>query len=464
MSKFNQKKETTKVANLAGGKAFKHDYKTELVMAVLTTFLEDKFYETEKDRIKRITELCGLVDDIFIAQLVVVARCQFHLRSVSTLLISLLAKKHRGDSLICRLLIETAERPDDLTELVALIKKPIPKQIKKGIRHSLLKFSPYQLAKYKAEAKKVKLVDLFNIAHPNPKFAREDQKQAWKDLIEGNLKNTETWEARLSSGEDKKKVWKDLVSENKIGYMALLRNLRNIAKDGDDITIKKACNIIEDINAVKNSKQLPFRFYNAYDNIDNQTMLESISKALDISLSSVPKFEGKTLIAIDTSGSMSGDPVKKASILAATLFKSNDADLIQYNSSVSNFKLMKGDSTLTITNQIIEKANGGGTETSLVYKYALKQLEKGVKYDRIIILSDNESWLEGKYGVQKYYNEYRKLNDCFIYCFDLQGYGTKDISSNKAIHLGGYSDRIFDFMKYIEEGESLIKLIEQTKI
>jgi hypothetical protein len=466
MSKFNEAKETIKVANLAGGKAFKHDTKTELILAVLTTFLEDKYYESGGERIKRITELVNQTDDLFVAKLAIVARNQFHLRSVSTLLISLLSRKHRGDNLVKRVIEQATERLDDLTELVALLKKPIPKQVKRGIRHALLKFSPYQLAKYKCEGKKVKLVDLFNLAHPNPKFATDEQKVAWKDLIDGNLKNTETWEARLSSGEDKKKVWKDLVGENKIGYMALLRNLRNIAKDGDDITIKKACNIITDINAVRNSKQLPFRFYNAYDNIGNQDMLEAISKALDISLSNVPKLEGKTLIAVDTSGSMSGDPIKKAAILAAALFKSNDADLIQYNTSIGQFKLIRNDSTLTISNHIIRNANGGGTRTSLVYKYALEQLEKGIKYDRIIVLSDNESWVEGSYGygVQTHYNEYRKKNDCFIYCFDLQGYGTKDISSSKALHLGGYSDKIFDFMNSLEKGDSLIKLIEETQI
>ena len=465
-SKFNEKKATTKVANLAGGKAFKHDTKTELILAVLTTFLEDKYYEKGADRMVRIKDLVSKTDDVFVAKLAVVARNQFHLRSVSTLLISLLAKKHRGDDLLKRVMVQATERPDDLTELVALLKKPIPKQVKRGIRHALLKFSSYQLSKYKGEGKKVKLVDLFNLAHPNPKFATEEQKKAWKDLIDGNLKNTETWEARLSSGENKMNVWADLLQADKIGYMALLRNLRNIDKDGDKDTKKLACKYLSDKSKVKKSKQLPFRFYSAYENVSNQDMLEAISKALDISLSNVPKLDGKTLIAIDTSGSMSGDPIKKAAIFAAALFKSNDSDLIQYNTSVSQFKLMRTDSTLTISNHIIKNANGGGTQTSLVYKYALEQLAKGTKYDRIIVLSDNESWVEGSYGygVQTHYNEYRKKNDCFIYCFDLQGYGTKDISSSKALHLGGYSDRIFDFMNSLEKGDSLIKLIEETQI
>lgn len=466
MSKFNEAKPTTKVANLAGGKAFKHDSKTELILAVLTTFLEDKYYESGADRMKRITELVNSTDDMFVAKLAVVARNQFHLRSVSTLLISLLSKKHRGDDLVKRVIEKATERPDDLTELVALLKKPIPKQVKRGIRHALLKFSPYQLSKYKCEGKKVKLVDLFNLAHPNPKFATDEQKDAWTKLLKGELKNTETWEARLSSGENKMNVWADLLQADKIGYMALLRNLRNIDKDGDKDTKKLACQYIANEDKVKKSKQLPFRFYSAYDNVENQDMLEAISKALDISLSNVPRLDGKTLIAIDTSGSMGGDPIKKASIFAAALFKSNDADLIQYNTSVGTFKIMRGDSTLTLANHIIRNANGGGTQTALVYEYALEQLEKGIKYDRIIILSDNESWVEGSYGysVQTIYNEYRKKNDCYIYCFDLQGYGTKDISSSKALHLGGYSDRIFDFMNSLEKEDSLIKLIEETQI
>jgi len=214
MSHFNTKKPTTKTVNLAGGAAFSMNPEMELVHAVLTTFLEDKYYEKGEDRVARIKSLIAKNDPVFVAQLAVVARNEFNLRSVSHLLIGELARIHRGDSLVMKAMIACAVRPDDLTEIVAYVGKPFPKQVKRGIRNALLKFDRYSLAKYKGEGNKVSLVDLFNIAHPRVEYANEEQKQAWKDLIEGNLKSFDTWEVILSSNQfqTKKEAWEYIIN------------------------------------------------------------------------------------------------------------------------------------------------------------------------------------------------------------------------------------------------------------
>lgn len=334
MSKFNKGRRTQKTFNKAGGRAYKHGPEMELIVSVLTTFLEDKFYESGDERMERLQELVQDNDPVFVAKLAIMARRDFHLRSVSHLLVGELAKTHRVDDLVSRVVEIVAERPDDLTELVAYLGKPIPKQIKRGIRHALLKYSPYQLAKYRGDGKDVKLVDLFNLTHPNPKYASKEQKTAWKELMTGKLKNEDTWEARLSAGENKKKVWKSMLKEGELGYMALLRNLRNIDEQADEITKKLACEMISDPEQVKKSKQLPFRFYSAYEQVENRQMRNAISDALEYSLANVPDLPGKTLIAVDSSGSMSGDPIKKASIFAAALAQNSDSEVILYDTQV----------------------------------------------------------------------------------------------------------------------------------
>jgi hypothetical protein len=460
MSKFNEKIPSNETENIAGGVAYKHSPEMELIVSCLSTFLEDKFYESGNERMTRIKSLLPKVKPEFIAKLAIVARRDFHLRSVTSFLLGELSRLHRGDSLTWKAINLSTERPDDLIELVAYLKHPIPKQVKKGIRRSLLKFSAYQLAKYKSESKKVKLVDLLNLAHPNPKFANEEQKQAWKDLIEGKLKNTETWESRLSSGEDKGKVWKNLIAKNSIGYMALLRNLRNISEQADTETIEKACMTIANRDNVKKSKQLPFRFYNAYENVKNQKMLNAISEAMDCSVDNVPELEGQTLIGIDCSGSMQGDSIKKASIFAAALMKKNDSDVILYDTSIQEFKYLSNMPVLALSEKIQKEAMGGGTETSLVFEYANKSQKK---YDRIIILSDNESWVEYG-GVNEFHKQYRKLNNCYIYAIDIAGYGTKDIKGDKVFHLTGWSERIFDYIHWIEKENGLVDFINQIEI
>ena len=257
MSKFNLKKKTAKTLNKAGGFALKHSPEMELIVSVLSTFLEDKFYESGDERMERIQNLLPMVKPEFVAKLAIVARNEFHLRSVSHLLIGELSKIHRGDSLVSRALLRVSERPDDLVETLAYVGKPIRKQIKVGIGKALTGFNRYQLAKYRMEGHDMKMVDLFNLVHPKP--LNEEQEKLFKDLIDGNLKNTDTWEAELSTSKDKKQSWKKLVLEGKLGYMALLRNLRNIDAENDKETIKEACKIISDPERVKKSKQLPFR-------------------------------------------------------------------------------------------------------------------------------------------------------------------------------------------------------------
>lgn len=459
MSKFS-KRTNNHTTNRAGGNAFSMNPEMELVHAVLTTFLENKFYESGDERLERIKTLVSLNKPEFVSRLAIVARNEFNLRSVSHVLIGELAKIHRGDSLVKDTIIACAIRPDDLTEIVAYIGTPLPKQVKRGVRNALLKFDRYKLAKYKGEGKGVTLVDLFNLTHPKVQHANKEQKKAWKDLIEGNLPSFDTWETEISNTKDKKKAWSSLVLEGKLGYMALIRNLNNLIKnDVSEKVIDVAVKKLIDEDEVKHSRQLPFRFITAYDNVmGNRKLTDAISVAMDIAVSNTPELKGKTLIAVDASGSMSGDPIKKASIFGATLVKANtNADLILYDTKVQELSVSGRTPVIDIAKRIENATMGGGTETSLVFRYAYATAKN---YDRIIIISDNASWNEN--SVQSSYNEYKESTgtDPFVYAIDIQGYGTKDITGGRVFHLCGWSNRLLDFVGAIEKGETLIDYIK----
>lgn len=461
MSKFSTKTVGSKTTNRAGGVAYSHSPEMELAVAVLSTFLKDTYYETGDSRLDRIKTLCGQVETKFLANLAITAREDFYLRSVSHVLVGELAKRHRGDSLVMKTVERVVQRPDDMTELVGYLGKPLPKQVKRGLRHAILKFSPYQLFKYRMEGKTVSLVDVFNLVHPNPKHATEEQAAAWKALIKGELKSQDTWESRLSSGEDKATVWKGLIMEDKIGYMALLRNLRNVGEQADEATQARACEVIADEKRVEKSKQLPFRFFNAYNNIptSNSSMLNAVAQAMEYSLKNVPIFDGKTLVAVDCSGSMSGDPMMKAAVFAAALSR-NEGDVILFDDQVKEMRMLSGNPILTTVSIMLNAATGGGTNTSLVFSYAIQTKKK---YDRIVIISDNESWQDTRwYGqpTNDVYNHYKSLgHDPYIYAIDIQGHGTKDVAGGKVFHLAGWSDKLFDFMKWIEKENELIDFI-----
>lgn len=473
MSKFSKKNATTATTNLAGGKAFSMNPEMELTHAVLTTFLEDKYYESGNDRINRIKALVAQNKPQFVANLAIVARKEFNLRSVSHVLVGELAKKHTGDSMVKNTIIEVALRPDDLTEIVAYVGSPLPKQVKRGVRNALLKFNRYQLAKYKGEGKSVSLVDLFNLTHPKAQHATEEQKQAWDDLINGKLASFDTWETEISNStaEDRGTKWETLVRENKLGYMALIRNLNNLLKSNvSEEALSLAVRKLTDPLEIKKSKQLPFRFVTAYENVNgNRALTDALSIAMDIAVENTPELSGKTLIAVDSSGSMGGGwsgargtdtPMAKASIFGATLVRANaNADLVLYDTSLKEMKVSGRTPVIDITNKIRSEAMGGGTDTGLVFRYIA---QTGKHYDRIIIISDNEAWAS---HTQHEYTSYKKATgqDPFVYAIDIAGYGTTDIKGGKVFHLTGWSGRLLDFIGRIEEGDSLVKYIREYK-
>lgn len=477
MARFNTKPASTKTVNRAGGDAFRMTPKMELVHTVLSTFLKDEFYESGAARIERISQLIADIakkDPVFIANLAVIARREYHLRSVTAVLLGELAKVHNGDDLLKRAIVASTERPDDLTELASYLGAPsenLPKQVKRGIRNALLKFDEYALAKYKGDGRAVKLVDLFNHTHPNPKHATSAQAKAWEALINGTLKNTKTWESQVSNAKDeqgRKKAFSDLILEGQMGYMALLRNLNNLVKyDVDERVIDAAVAKLTDPEAVAKSKQLPFRFLTAYEAVSgNRKFTDAISEAMDLSVANVPSFDGKTLIAVDVSGSMTGNnTIQKAAVFAGALMKANDADVVLYDTNIKEYTASSRTPVVDIANGIISQATGGGTETALVFDFATN---RGRKYDRIFILSDQESWHEGYYrsNVQNAYKDYTNVTgqDPYIYAIDIQGYGTNDVKGGRVFHLTGWSERLLDFVKMAESGDDIVAYVEQYVI
>lgn len=468
MSRFNKKSVITKTRNIAGGRAFRMDAENELLHAVLTTFLENKAYESGDERLTRIVKLVSECEPEFVAKLAIVTRKEFNLRSVTHALIGELAKIHSGNSLVKETIIQAAIRPDDVLEIASYVGTPMPKQVKRGIRNAILKFDRYQLAKYKGEGKGISMVDVFNMTHPKVKHASKEQKKAWKDLIEGKLVSFDTWETEISNAKNDKertKLWENLIKEDKLGYMALLRNINNLIKYGVAPKVfTKAMKKLTDPEEVKKSKQLPFRFVTAYDNVQgNREASDAIAEAMDIAVGNTPELDGNILIAVDSSGSMNGDPIKKASIFAATLYKANKkADLILYDTSVKKLSLTGNAPVVTLAKEIESRAMGGGTQTSLVFDFASNQASK--KYSRIIIISDNQSWNE--HSVQQHYEAYMKLtgDNPYVYAIDIQGYGTKDVTGKKVFHLTGWSDRLLDFIGRVEDGETLLKYIKDYEL
>lgn len=466
MSKFNETKKTD-VRNLAGGKAYKESREMQLASLLLTSWGTDKYYQKANETTEVLKMLVRECDKEFVAKAIIYARNVFGMRTITHIAASLLAPYAGGTTWGVNFYDKVVHRVDDMTEIIAYHlsqKQKITNAMKKGFAKALARFDEYQLAKYKNDGKAVKLVDVVNLVHP---VQSEKNGNAIEKLIKGELKAFDTWESELSAvGDDieaKKAVWNRLLDENKLGYFALLRNLRNIIRLNDETLKEKALKALLNESAIKKSLVLPFRFSTAYDEmakIDSDAM-RAVSRACEIACANVPKLEGKTLVALDVSGSMSMCKVDEiASLFTAILLKSNNCDLITFADYAEYRRVNPDDSVMTIKNAI--KYSCGGTNFPSVFKNANK------KYDRVILLSDMQSWKESYYSPKHFYEEYkRRFNapDCKFYSFDLAGYGTMQMPQQDVYCLAGFSDKIFDIMKLVEtDKNALINAIKAVEL
>jgi hypothetical protein len=468
MSKFNTTlpKQKTLTENLAGGQAYTQSNELALVSLLLTSFVNDQFYKNAQTTLADLKKLSEKIKDKeFVAKSAIYARDKFGMRSVTHALAAELTSQLNGAEWGKDFYNKVVVRVDDMTEILSYYlaykteknNPKFPNALKKGFAKAFDKFDGYQLAKYKGENKEVKLVDIVNLVHPVP---TQRNLEALQLLVKGELKNTQTWESKLSavgqqaeSEEDlaelKSNAWSELIETKKIGYFALLRNLRNIITQSPQ-SVKAACEMLVDERLIKNSRVLPFRFATAYDEINKigsskevRDVLMAINQALEVSVQNVPKFDGETLVVMDVSGSMMGRASEIASLFGAVLAKANNCDVMTFATNADYKSYNPMDSVMSIRSSF--RYSGGGTNFKSIFQKANK------KYDRIIILSDMQGWM-GYTTPSSEFKSYKSKFGAnpFVYSWDLAGYGTLQFPENNVFALAGFSDKVFDIMKMME--------------
>lgn len=498
MAKFNAKGslvDKTKTVNKEGGAAFSESPKVEFISTLLTTFLKDKFYESQGETMRRLINLMNDIDDKkFLGKAAIYARTKFGMRSVSHFVAGEIAKNIKGEEWTKNFFDKIVYRPDDMLEILAYYfnevkadtkgkRRQPPASVRKGFRKAIGKFNAYDLGKYRGESKTIGMVDLVNMIHPTP---TETNGFAIGDLVNGTLKSKDTWETNLTQAgqkavdvEDKMRkkaeVWVDLVGSKKIGYFALLRNLRNILEQAP-MMVDKAIEMLTEEKLIKKSLVLPFRYATAYKEIQQVTfegsakVLKAISRAADIALKNVPTFPGKNLIVLDGSGSMNGKPLDIGSLFSAVLLKANEnADFMAFANEAKYMTFNSDDSVLSLSEKISEQSHdcGGGTNFHSIFQTINKQ------YDRIIILSDMQGWMESSYGFSdggaptKTFAAYKtKYNtNPYVYSFNLNDYGTIQFPEKNVFCMAGWSEKVFDVMSILESDKNaLVNEVEKIQL
>lgn len=379
----------TTIVTHEGAPAKRIDALQQLRRSVMACLLwEDQFYEDGQSIADRIA---GLVEEVApekVAEIAIEAREQQHLRHVPLLLVDALAKSQdptrRG--IVADTLARVIQRADELAEFLAIYwrtkRQPLAAQVKKGLAKAFTKFNAYSLAKYNRD-EAVKLRDVLFLCHAKPKDA--EQAATWKQLVDGTLPAPDTWEVALSAGKDKKATWERLITENNLGGLAFLRNLRNIQEAKvDDAVIRQG------LATLKAERVLPFRFIAA---AKFAARFESeIEQAMFKAAAEMPKLKGRTTLLVDHSGSMDAALSSKSDLTrfeaaaALAILLREICEAVTVIAFSDNSTIVPSRRGFALADAIRSSMTAGGTNTE-----GAKKAADHYGYDRLIIVTDEQS-------------------------------------------------------------------------
>lgn len=407
----------------------------QLRRSVLACLLwESQFYEDGVEIAGRIAELVPRVAAEKVAALAVEGRERMKLRHAPLFLIREMARHKTHRALVSETLARIIQRADELAEFVAIYWKdgrvPLSGQVKKGLAAAFPKFDEYQLAKYDRGGP-IKLRDVLFLCHAKPR----DQAQAdvWKKLVSGVLTTPDTWEVALSSGADKRGAWERLLREQKLGALALLRNLRNMREAGVDESL-----VLSALGSMSTTRLLPFRFLAAARYAPQWE--EALEEAMLKCVAETEKLPGKTIVLVDVSGSMTA-PLSRRSEMQRTdaayglaVLLREIAEKVAVYSFSDNLVEVPARRGFALRDAIDASQRHNSTQLG----NAVEKLNRDAKCDRLIVITDEQvhDRVPAPSGKGYLINVASYKNGV--------GYG-------KWMHIDGWSEAIIEYIRVLEQ-------------
>lgn len=474
-----------------GGEMFDvSDAATRLIMTVGSAFFnEPQYYGAKSDIAAHIIETSVQIangknpeDLLIIARW---ARDEMNMRTTPMVLLAIAAHEIPTKEFTRRYIRASVRRADDILQIfaasLAMFGKPLPNSLRRGLSDAIAKQTQWEIFRYKGNS------------HPNFKdvlkmVGRSDgyplDKKTYDAIMNDTVDTTVQgatrkevamaesfdeakdailagklpWEPVVSKFGSTKEVWDFLIYNHLVGYMAMLRNLRNFEKA--DIS-EGSWHQVENelISGAGKSRQLPFRYVSAYFSVTENRTRTIVAEALDAVLTNGDyRLDGKTAVLVDVSGSMDSPVSEKSEItiraaagaLAGIITKSADADIVCFYTTADYLKIDGTYSVMSIVDKILKHVSGG--------TYAEKAIEALNKhYDRVVLLSDMQTYGESVQGELNAYE--RKFGKTKFYSVNMGGYEVGLFRNKSVVLLGGWSEKIIDYIKEYENPR-VLPLIE----
>lgn len=443
-------------------------------------------------------------DPDFVAKLALFLREQLPLERLSHLLTAELALQYGSQDWAGRLAATVIQQPAALPEWLSCYsclsgQRRTGRYVRPGrvIRKRLAglfdTLDEYQFLRYDRHMQS-KLREILLLLRPKAKDAahRILFSRMVKDLLPARI----SWEQELvalhlqhyDSIELKQMIlrdkWKELISSFRMGYTALLANVRPVLLVGvSGKVLKLAAEYLGNAAAVVRSSQQPYGLLNTYRELKEMQqggcgmLMESLEKAALHSAWNIPGFseEMRIVIAMDVSNSMRR-PVREGSLVQRYDIGPLLGMLLQERCrQVMTGILGNTWKPVELTSKAVlagvntfhtrEGEAGYATNGHLVIEDLLK---KGLMMDKVFLFTDCEQWNSRPFNqssgadLRSAWRAYRQLApQAKLYLFDLAGYGKKPLEIlPEGVHLiAGWNERIFRTLKAVERGKDTMERI-----
>lgn len=472
----------------------------ELFLLAVSNLAEETFYESAVNRDARLTALvAGLAisEPDWTARLIAWLRRDANLRSVALVAAveyvaaRLAAGIAGGNRAVIGSVLQRADEPGELLAYwIATRGRAIPQPIKRAVADAATRlYNERSLLKWDSPGRGVRFGDVLELTHAKPATAwqgelfryaidrrhhrpeaappalptlaaraelmamAEEDRRAVLDQPDRLAAAGMTWEALAGwlQGPMNAAAWQAVIPS--MGYMALLRNLRNFDDAGvTDHIAEQVAARLADPRQVAMSRQLPMRFLSAYRAAPRSRWAAALEQALQESLRQVPVLAGRTLVLVDRSGSMFGPMSARSQLTgadaaavfgAALAVRAERADLVEFGTDSAPVRFRRGESILRVLDRF---GNLGGTNTA----DAVRRHYRG--HDRVVIVTDEQAWA-GRYGAEP---TAAVPADIPVYTWNLAGYRHGHGPSGAGLRhtFGGLTDAGFGMIPFLEAGRA----------
>lgn len=500
-----------------GAAGYAREPKGELFLLAVSNFVsENSFYENANSRDERFESLVAQVaiEDVeWLTEMVTWLRGEANMRSASIVAACIAVKARLDNGLkgnnrqLINAACRRADEPGDvLSYWLANFGKPIPSAVKRGLFDAANRlYNEKSLLKYDSSNAGVRFSDVIMIAEMNRargikadlyahaidrrygvqrpipesltvinQYNRliaqpvENRRKllAHKDFPKMMASAGMTWESLAGwlQGPMDAQAWESIIPQ--MGLMALSRNLRNFDQAGvSDEVAAQICAKFADPEQVSRSRMLPYRWYTAHRMTPSLRWGHALDQALTSSLANIPVLKGRTLILVDTSGSMRDPFSKDGTVMrwdAATLFgvalahRCESANLHSFSDRMAEFPLQKGESLLKSIDRW--KNNGfffgQGTYTHAALTNSFNN------HDRVVIFTDEQAagstWRSYTGNGQDQADVHSAIPaNVPLYTWNLAGlrYGHAPSGTKNRHVFGGLTDQMLKVVPMLESGQ-----------